>query len=175
MEPSSLYRSYSCSKIARILVREKGGYICGNCHSVIHYDKYIPLLNKIFDNKSLIKKILDDYNRVTKKFTLMSSTNSIGDPLITSNKIYDSLERYLTAIYEISKSGCNVTTSALADYLKISVPPVHTFFRKWSDLIRQYVNIVIGRGRNQSIYILTDKGKELISLIYHFKNYYKSP
>ena len=170
---SDLY-DLPCSKIVQILEKERGGYLCSNCHSVIHYDKYIPLLDKIFKDNNVVNKILEDYERVSKKFTVISSIKLIRDPLKTSKKNYDSLERYLTVIHEISKSGLVVITSALADYLKISISPVHNFFRNWGVFIRRYVNIIVGQGSSQSRYILTDEGKEIISLIYHFKNYYKS-
>ncbi|MFW9877094.1 MAG: hypothetical protein ACFFG0_28725 [Candidatus Thorarchaeota archaeon] len=101
----------------------------------------------------------------------MFSNNSNDDPLKTYNKIYDSLERYITAIYESSKMGHDPSTSILADYLKISTSSVHNFFRKWDAFTSKFINIIGGRGRKQSIYILTNKWKELVSLIYRFKNY----
>ena len=177
IDASSLYKSFTCSEVARILIEEKGGYICGNCHSVLHNDKLLPLLDKIFKDRVLIKKIKADYNHVKNNITLISkdnSKNSIGDPLKTSSKIYDSLERYLIAIYEISELGEEANTPTVANYLKISNSPVHNFFKKWRNFLKPYIKIKIGLGSKPSIYILTEKGKEIVSLLIHFRNYFLS-
>jgi len=174
VEASDLYNIYSCSKIVRILEQEKGGYLCSNCHTVIHY-KYFHLLDKIYEDKKVIKKILDDYNRVSKKFTPIHSKGLlIGDPLKKSIYINKSVERYLTAIYEISKSGLDVTNSTLVDYMGIERPNILNFFKIKSDFIKQYVDIIVGTRHNPTIYLLKDKGRKAISLIYHFKKYYNS-
>jgi len=171
------FKNNSCSKIVEILEREKGGYICGNCHTVIHYDKYIPFLDKIFEDDNTIKKILDDYNNVCKNFSLIYSKNSIGNPLKISKNLYGSFKNYLTAIYEISNSGRKVTHSTLSEYMGLAIPSIYYFFKRRNNLVSKYVDIEVGKSGwkgEETKYFLNEKGRELISLLNHFKDYFGS-
>ena len=171
VDASEIY-DLSCPEIIQILEQEQGGYFCSNCHSVLHYKNHIPLLDKIYNDNNLMKNILDDYTRVFKKFTLINREGSvIEDPLKKSSLIQESFEKYLTAIYEISKSGGEVTTPALMDYMRLGSNAILTFFKRNIDIIKQYVDIKAGKPKK---YILNDKGKEIVSLLYHFRDYYRS-
>ena len=193
-EPYELYFSHSCLEIAQILEREKGCYVCSNCHSVFHYNKYlIDLADKIFKDKNAEKKIRDDYNNVLSKFeeNLINGIDSIGEPLKNPLLTFDSTERYLTAIYEISKMKMQdgVTTSELMTYLKLSsTSSVLQFFRNSKNevinqsVIKKNENVQIVVNSKQkgtykkkkiiSKFYLTDKGKEFVFWIYHFRDYY---
>ena len=168
---SDLYSYYSCSEIAQILEQEMGMYICSNCHTIFDYEKF-HLLDKIYEDKNIVKEIFDDYNDVSRKIRPFHSTSSIGDPLKKSSLISSEIEQYLTAIYEISKSGRHVTHYTLADYMGIHPTSVFNFFNR-NDIIRQYVNIKIGRANYPSKYILNKEGREAISLISHIRDYYR--
>lgn len=170
---SKLSKYYSCSEIAKILEQEEGGFVCSNCHTVFHFKKYIPLLDKIYDDKDMIKKVLNDYKYVHDRFTLFYKTKDIRDPLKQSMRISDSFETYIIAISEISKSGQVVTNSSLANYLDYanSNAPIK-FFNRNKEIMRQYVYInKIGK---ETKYRLTNKGKEAILLMNYFKKYYSS-
>lgn len=168
---SDLYSSYSCSEIAQILERERGTYLCSNCHTIFDYEK-LHLLDKIYEDKNTVKKILEDYNNVSRKIKPFQCNGLIGDPLKKSNQISNKIEQYLTAIYEISKSGHYVTHYTLADYIGIQPISVFNFFNR-NDIIKQYVDILVGRGNDPSKYILNIKGREAVLLIYYFRNYYR--
>jgi hypothetical protein len=172
---SDLYtQTLPCSKIVQILEKEQGGYICTNCHTVYHY-KYLHLYKEIYGDKIIIQKVLTDFNNVQKKFRLLRSINIIKNPLEKSDIITKNIEKYLTAIYELSKSGNEVTHKMLSSYLGLTRQTISAFFSvsKKNSFFRQCVEIK-NRGPPTPInYILTDKGRETISLIFHFRNYYK--
>jgi len=95
--------------------------------------------------------------------------------LKTSKRIHGSFERYLTAIFEISNSGQEATTTSLMNYMGIKNNiTILNFFKKNSNFINPYVDIIIGRAHNPTVFILKSKGKELINLIYYFRDYYQS-
>lgn len=174
--PSDLLdNKFLCSEIVRILEKEKAGYICANCHKVIHYDKHIHLVDKIFDNKSLIQKIIEDYANTRNKFRYYNSSffNTIGNPLKKSIRISKNHEKYLTAIYELSKSFNTVPSTALSYHLGVTHSAVSDFFKKKS-VINKYVDFTVGKGRTPTKYLLTEEGKNIVSLIFHFRDYYKS-
>lgn len=171
IEASNLYSLHSCSEIVKILEQERGGYICSNCHTVIHYEKF-HLLDEIYENKNVVKRILEDYNSVSKNFTIIHYNSSlVGNPLKKNFKITESIERYLTAIYEITKSGHDVTVYTLAEYLKISSSSISNYFYKKKNVITQFVDIIAGRPTK---YFLNNNGIETILLIYHIRDYYNS-
>ena len=174
---SKLYH-LSCSEIAQILEKEEGGYICSNCHRIIHYDKFIPLLDQIYNDKNKSNKIVDDYNRITREFTLIHREGSIiKNPLIKPTLETDGFMKYLIAIYENSKSGCDVTNMGLKNYLGYKdKSTVMTFFRNNYNVMRHYVEIIHGTKSkaNPTKYYLNDNGRKAVSLIFQFRDYYKS-
>ncbi len=163
-----------CSEIIRILEQEKGGYLCANCHTIIHY-KHIHILDKIYDNDEIVKSVFNDYKNVCNKYTLIHRKRTIRDPLKKDIIIDESIERYLTAIYEISKSEHDVTSTALMNYMGLTrTRPILIFFRRKNSFIKNYVKVVVGRGRHPTKFVLTEEGKDAIKIIQHFKNYYSS-
>jgi len=172
---TKLSKYLSCSEIIRILDEQEGGggFICANCHEIIHFDKHVHLLNQIYEDKNIIKKVLEDRNRVLQKFTPIHKSSEIKDPLKQSMRISDSFEKYLTAIYRVSKSGCLVTNKALASELSLLVYGVISrFFKRNKVVMKQYVEI--DKTKRPTVYTLTNKGVEVISLIQYFKEYYNS-
>ncbi len=172
---TKLSKYLTCSEIVRILVEQEGGggFICANCHETIHYDKHVHLLNQIYEDKNTIKKVLEDRKRVLQKFTPINNSSDIKDPLKQSMRISDSFEKYLTAINRVSKSGCLVTNKALANELSLLVyGVVSRFFKRNKVVMKQYVEI--DKTKRPTVYTLTNKGLEVISLIQYFKEYYNS-
>ena len=164
-----------CSEIARILRKEIGGYICKNCHTVFHY-KHLHLLNEIYKDQNVANKVLTDFNNVLKSFKIIQSIDMIEDPLKKSDIITPNIEKYLTAIYKISESGREVTNRTLISFLRLKRQTISAFFNKneKNNYFRNCVDIINGDPPTPTRYILKDKGKEIISLIFHFRDYYKN-
>ena len=110
----------------RILEEEQGGYVCSNCHTILDSEKYIPILNEIYDNENIISKVIEHYNLARKRFKIIEYKRIvIENPLKQSVKISDSIFTYLMAIDSLSKTHQKVTNKMLVDYLgfvSISVP-----------------------------------------------------
>jgi len=169
-EASQLFH-LSCSEIVQRLQKENGGYICPNCHSVFHYTN-IHLLDKIYEDKNTVKKIIRDYDNIRKKFTLIRYDKTlIKNPLKTDIKITGNIEMYLTGIYKISELKNEVNSIDLADYLGLTRQDIYDFFKR-NNFIKKYINIIMGTLPNPFKYSLTDEGKKIISLMLHFKDYY---
>lgn len=174
---STLYNKYTCSEIVSILEQEKGCYICANCHTVFHY-KFNHLLDDIYEDEKIRKKILKDYSNAINKSTCINNKLSlIGNPFKKSIIIDESIVRYLTGIYNITELGVDVTTKNLLSYLGLSPAShssVHNFIKRKGKFLAKYINIIRGKSHKSTKFTLTKEGKELIKLIYHFKNYYSS-
>ncbi len=171
-----LFRDKSCSKIVKALVNEGGGFVCGNCHTVFHFDKYIPLLEEIFEDKAIINNIIEDYENVRDKYSPIYNA-SVGDPLKTSKAQYGKFQNYLMSIYAISNSGNDVTHSTLSEYMGLAIPSIFKFFKQNKKLVSKYIDINIGSsGWNgeETKYSLNADGEELIRVINHFRDYFSS-
>ena len=83
------------------------------------------------------------------------------------------IEKYLTAIYELSKSFNKVPSTALSYHLGVTYSAISDFFKKKS-VINKYVDFTVGKGRTPTKYLLTEEGKNIVSLIFHFRDYYES-
>ena len=170
---SDLYNQYSCSEIVAILERERGGYLCSNCHSVIHYKK-LHLLDEIYEDKKLERKIKEDFNAINRNFSLIHNNKSmVEEPFKKDTKSTGSIERYLTAINEISKKGDDVTIHKLARFMGVSAPSISNYFYRRKDVITRYITTISGTKSSPTIYYLNTTGKEAISIINHFKDYYR--
>ncbi|TFG23589.1 MAG: hypothetical protein EU529_06965 [Promethearchaeota archaeon] len=169
-----LFRDKSCSEILEVLVKERGGFLCRNCHRVFHFDKHIPLLEEIFEDRDIIKRIKADYNRVIKNYRILFMT-TIGNPLKKSKTGYGKLRNYLRAISIMSDSGQEVTNSTLAKYMRLSVGAVDSYFRRNEDFVKRYIDIKVGRPRwEETTYSLNRDGEELLKLINHIRDYFSS-
>ena len=91
-------------------------------------------------------------------------------------KITDSLTEYFLAIHEISKSGRDATTSTLEQYMDLTKNSIYSFFQR-NLFIEKYVDIKIGSpgwNGHPTTYTLNEGGKNAVSLIYHFSDYFSS-
>ena len=170
-----LYRTSSCSELVREMERQKGGYVCGNCHFVIHTK--IELANKIYDDENILKLVLNDRNKTIKKSeqNLIYSSRSIKNPLKLDMKQESlSLRNYFFALYEISEDKGVITSIDLEEKLNISRVSILKFFTKRKGLLEKYGNIIPARGRIPTKYYLNDDGKRIVRLMHYFKNYYKN-
>ena len=160
-----------CSELVKEMVIEEGGYVCGNCHRVVHTK--IPYIEKIYNDPDLYKKALKDKKDSIKKNrqNIIHVKESIGNPLKLEKKNYIGFMENLIALFEISKSERDgVTRNILADYLGMRSQDVFEK-RKFS---RKYVTIVAGSGRTSpKKYYITLEGKRIVRLIYYFRDYYK--
>jgi len=158
---------------------EKGGYLCKNCHSVIQYSLLdLQLLNNIYKDKYKVKDILKDLNNVKQQFKLLRNEDKIEELLNKTIDINENLIKYLEAFYEISLQGQNITVKNLMKYLGLSVGGVSAFFRRHRSLITYFTDIKYKDPKYftsfKDIYVLTEKGKNYIELIYYFRDFYKS-
>lgn len=142
---------------------------------VLQYEIPFYLLDKIYEENDIIKEVIDDYNYAVQNFTPINNINSIKNPLLTIYQSNDTFERYLTAIYEIQNSREEVTTRSIANVLNLKeTHSVRDFFKRHEKIINDYVSIedvLIGKPNK---YSLTNKGLEVVKLMYHFRDYYKS-
>ena len=166
-------QTLSCSEIIKILKQEIGGYLCSNCHTVFHY-KHLHLLDEIYEDRNVTNSVLTDFNIVVRNFKLIQNIDSIKDPLEKSDIITPNIEKYLTAIYKITESGQEVTNRALRDYLGLSRQTITDFFTKnmSNSFFRQCIDIINGTAPMPTKYILNVKGRKVVSLIFHFRDYY---
>jgi len=163
-----------CSEIVRILEREYGGYICGNCHTILEFTKDVNTLNRIYDNPEIVRKILNDYNRAFNKFKFIFFNDKlIEDPLKKTQKISDNINKYLLAIDNIITNENDANNKSIAKYLKLNNSTVrHTINHRWG-VFNQFLNFYQISKNQLKSYYFTAYGKKAISLIKKFRNYYK--
>jgi len=165
----------TCSEIIQIIIKEQGGYVCSNCHRLIHYNKFIPLLDDIYKDKNMIKRITNDYNRILRAFAPIEGVDiRMKGPLIKPTLDTDSFMKFLIAIYEISKMGKEVNNTELKEYLSYhDVSSITGFFRRKADIIGNYISVIKGVSKSSPTkYKLNEKGKNVISLFYKFMDFY---
>ncbi len=109
----------------------------------------------------------DDDTQLSDEIIIIGGSLIVGSlVLITPN-----IEKYLTAIYKISELGHEVTNRALRNFLGLSRQTITDFFTR-NSFFRLCVDIVKGTAPTPTKYILNDKGRKVISLIFHFRDYY---
>lgn len=181
---SNLLEKYNCSTIASILAEQKGGFLCGNCHSMFHKINFITYAREIlceeYDNDNYLKEIKSIYQKIKINFRMVNLNNrKLQNPLDKERRERGSLMKYLFAIYHSSQTE-RATPESIAKYLGIQQDSVNVYL--WRDqLIENYINIEkktpILRGNliygyNPSRIELNDKGKELIELVLYTENFY---
>ena len=169
---------YPLEKILQYIEKEGGGFICANCHTVIHR-RYYDLLNKVYSNdESILEKIQCDYKRVVEHFTPIQNffiNNTLESPI----RITEAIISHLTALYELSKYKQEVSAQDIAGFLGQKSRSVRNWFVREvnKDFLERCVSInfgTTGYGARPNTYELTSFGKKLIRLISHFKKYYSS-
>ena len=169
----TLYQTLPSSQIVKEMekIYHKGGYLCCNCHRNLHKD--LSILDEIYDDKIILRKIWEDNER-TKNFfeqNLVYYKTSINNPLKSQNIRYDTFVGYLIALYEISmlkgEQG-GVTRKDIQNFLGFDT---YNYSFEKRDIFKKYMRIV--NERTVSYYI-TEEGKQIVRLIYHFRDYYCS-
>ncbi len=174
-----LYKTLSCSEIVREMEKRYhiGGYICRNCHFIIHND--ISNIDEIFDDPNIIISIINNKTEITRKFTqnLIYSSEEIKYILKPEKEQYVILKNYLFALFEISNQkkengeDIGVTRNDLMNYLGY----------KWyggvlekRSFLERYIKIVSGNRWSPTLYFLTPEGEKIVNLMYYFRDYYKN-
>jgi hypothetical protein len=161
-----------CSEIAQILEQEKGGYLCNNCHTVVHTSGYYDLLDQVFEEEKVKENVLNDHAETKLKFNLISNPDLIKDHFKLEKRLSDNFEQYLFSISSLSKSNKEITNKSLADSLGVSSRKIPAEFFNRNEYMKQFVKV--NRKNKITLYSLTNKGKEAIELIEYFVQYYSS-
>lgn len=132
-------------------------------------------MDEIYENKELVRKICEDVDCVKKNFTHIHSNKlKVNEPLKKEFRSTGRIEKYLTAIDEISKKGDEVTISRLSRYMGIKVLSISNYFYRSKDIIKRYITVKSGTKNKPTKYFLSEMGKDALSLINHFREYFKS-
>jgi hypothetical protein len=158
---------------------EEGGYVCANCHTIIHED--ISVVNKIYDNPKIIQKIILLKEEIIKRYrqNLIHNTESIGNPLkreVRQSKTFLSCLFALFEITEEKKRKCEdegVIRTEIMDYLGLN---------SWSDvferreLSKRYIESVYVKSvpNKPKKYYLNYEGKKIVRLFYYFKDHFEN-
>ena len=169
----TLYQTLPSSQIVKEMekIYHKGGYLCCNCHRNLHKD--LSILGEIYDDKIILRKVREDNDR-TKNFfkqNLVYYKGSINNPLKSQNIRSDTFAEYLIALYEISmlkgEQG-GVTRKDIQNFLGFDT---YNYSFEKRDIFKKYMRIVKERTVR---YHITEEGKQIVRLIYHFRDYYCS-
>ncbi len=171
-----LYRTFTCSEIVKEMEKryQKGGYLCPNCHRVIHKD--LSIIDKIYDEPNMFNKILEDIENTIRKHeqNLVYYIESIENPLKSQRDKHVTFMEYLIALYEISKSKRKqdgVSRKEIKNYLGLGTASRGIYVFETREISRKYLKIVDG---SPIKYYITDEGKRIVRLMYYFRDYYKN-
>ncbi len=169
-----LYKRLSCSDIIREMEKKyhRGGYICRNCHFVIHAN--LSNIDKIYDDSNIIKAVVNDKENTIRKFkhNLIHCDESINESLKPEKTKYESLTKHLFALFEISKlKQKGITRKEIAQYLGNKES---TRLLERRTFLGQYIRIRAGGKNKDTLYYLKPEGKKIIRLMYYFRDYYKN-
>ncbi len=169
-----LYNTCSCSEIVREMEKKyhKGGYICSNCHFVIHRET--ANIKEIYDDQTTIKVVLDEKKKVIRKFrqNLVQNNGLVKDPLRSEKEQYEVVMNYLFVLYKISrKKTGGVSRKELAEQLGVKECKRGFEGRKF---LEKYVKMVPGNRWSPTLYFLTPEGENVVQLMQYFKEYYKN-
>ncbi len=173
IEASSLFRSdLSCSEIVKKLEEEQGIYTCKNCHSVCQDPNSLDVIQRIYDDKAFVRKIIEDVNRCNKRTILLRYIPLIGAPLQKEFPLFDANLDYLFAIDEIISYNQEASNKLIANHLNVTNDAVRSamrnpFFTPFIDVYYPYV-------KAEKFYTLTDYGKKALDLLRYFRDYYTS-
>jgi len=169
-----LYRRLSCSDIVREMEKKyhRGGYVCRNCHFVIHEN--LSNVDKIYDDSNIIKAVVNDKENAIRKFkqNLIHCEETINEPLKPEKTKYESLTKHLFALFEISKlKQKGITRKEIAQYLGNKET---TKLLERRIFLGQYIRIEAGGKNKDTLYYLKPEGKKIVRLMYYFRDYYKN-
>ena len=173
---SFLYRTFTCSEIVKEMEKryQRGGFLCPNCHRVIHKD--MSIIDKIYDEPNMVKKICEDNRNTIRKHeqNLVYYRDSIKNPLKPQRDRHETFLKYLIALYEISRSKRKqegVTRKEIKNYLRLGTKSRGIYVFENREVTRHYLKIVDG---SPIKYYITEEGKRIVRLIYYFRDYYKN-
>jgi hypothetical protein len=172
VQASYLFHTNSLPEIADLLRKEKGAYLCSNCHTL--YDmEYYNVIDEIYDNKEVSNRVKDDYLDICNRFKPISKTmvRKVKDPLMKTIKIRDNFISFITVIYEFNKANIDATNEMISNHLSVNYSGVKSFFFKRRDFLKRYVNFSYGKPTK---YSLNDKGRNLVRLLNYFIQYYRA-
>ncbi len=161
-----------CSELVRELESQKGGYVCHNCHFVIHED--ISIVNKIYEDQNIMREVLKDNENTIRHYkqSLIHSIESIKDPLKSENHLHRPFMDYLIALFEISKrKQGGVTRDEILNYL--GQKSFGKIFEK-RKVSEKYLRIVAGTTQRPTRYYINDEGRRIVRLMYYFRDYYRN-
>ena len=169
-----LIESHPCSEIVKILERQEGGYVCRNCHRVIH--KNISNIHKIYDDQNLIRKARRDYEKTIHRYkqNLIRGRSSFDNPLKIENRNLKSLMEYLFILFEISEEKSVVSSTDLANKMGRDLSNINRFFSARKKLLEKYGKIIVGKVYSPTRYYMNDEGKRIVRLLYYFRDYYRN-
>ncbi len=173
---SKLFESKSCIEILRELKKRHhiGCFMCHNCHFVIHED--LSNIEEIYDDKDILKKVLEDNKStfIQYKLNLIYNKELTRDPLDIDIRITRTFIKYFFTIFKISEEKGLVTSSELANKMGVKSGAVNLFFNTRKEILEKYGKINYGKGKTQTVYYMNSKGKEIVKLMFYFKNYYQN-
>ncbi len=171
---SDLYQLHDCREILKILEKEKGMYMCSNCHTVLH-NTSLHLLKEIYQNKKIENRVLNDYKILNKKFTLIQEKVPIRAPLQKSLIIDEFIERLLLTLYKFSTSKRYITSNDLVEEFNLARSgTLLKSIRRKESFLTELINITPGKGGIPTRFSLTKEGFDAAKLILHFKEFYKT-
>jgi len=79
---SDLYKSESitCTEIVKTLIKERGGYLCNNCHTVFHKSNFYNLLDKVYIDNRVKSQVFNEHRTIKKEFKIISNIDNIKNP-----------------------------------------------------------------------------------------------
>ncbi|MFX0073567.1 MAG: hypothetical protein ACFFAO_21020 [Candidatus Hermodarchaeota archaeon] len=174
-EPSYLFAlNYTCREIVVILGKETVGFICGNCHTVLEYERDTNTLLKIYNNPEMLSNILNDYKMAKKRFIILNNKNHlIDEPFKKDFKLNDAFIDYLFAISSLEKNGIVVNSISLSKFLKISKTAVRLFFIIRAEILKPFIKIIQTGSKTLKRYSLTNYGKIALSHLQYFRDFYE--
>jgi hypothetical protein len=161
-----------CSDIVSELEKQIGGYICGNCHMILHSNDL--LVNGIFNDQNKSALVQQYIETAEKRFNnnLIRNTKKIRDILSLDFRMKRSFIDYFFAFSDILKENKIININSIIDKLGVSSSTVNSFFLKRRSLLEKYGSIIIGKSYRPTEYHLNNYGITILRLLQYFKVYY---
>ncbi len=149
--------------------RQQGGYLCSNCHRVIHTD-----INNVYEDQDISKLALKDYRNTLSKHkqNLVRINELIGDPLELNVYVTRDFVNFIFALYEISEKNGVVTPNDLVNRQR-GRTAVNSFFRIRKNVLVKYGELITGSDGSPIEYRMNNEGKRIVRLMKYFERYYR--
>jgi len=168
LRKKNLYK-LPCSEISKELERQEGGFICANCHMTYHTD--VLLVDKIFDDQDISKRVKVKIGRVHTKFinNLFYNSDVIGDIFQLNFQMKRSFIDYFFTFSSLLKENKVINVNNVANKLGLSNSTVWSFFSKRKNILEKYGTILKGSSNNPTEYHLNNYGIIILRLFHYFK------